>query len=173
VIFLSGRLISYCALGFLAGLSADVLRRFVSSAVSMYFRPLAGAVTMLFAFLVLLNRDNYECPCPEFRGKALGLTGAFVFGLVIGLSPCVPLSALLFDIVLMSKGALDGASYAFSFGLGTFISGLITIGIITGLLVRVPASFVRSKAVNTAFKVTLAALLFLLGAGMIVDNIRF
>ena len=165
--FLSGRLAAYIALGFLAGLSGSILRNFTSTAVSSCLRPLAGAVTIFFAFIILLNRDDHEC-CNTPRNKLLNLGGIFSFGLLIGLSPCAPLLALLFDIVLMSKGAIDGALYAFSFGLGTFLSGLITIGIIAGLLTRVPAALVKSKKANTIFKIACALLLTALGLALIL-----
>lgn len=167
VIFLSGRLIAYMALGFLAGLSGAVLRQFTSLNTSSYFQPLAGAITILFAFIILLNRDNYECSCQVPYGRILNFGGIFVFGLFIGLSPCAPLLALLFDIVLLSKSALSGMCYAFSFGLGTFLSGLITIGVLAGLLTRIPANLIRSKALNIIFKSACALLLIVLGLGLI------
>ena len=86
--------------------------------MSAYLQPLAGAVSIFFAFIILLNRDNYECACPVKYGTMLNFSGVFTFGLLIGLSPCAPLLALLFDIVLMSKSAFDGMLYALSFGLG-------------------------------------------------------
>jgi len=165
--FLSGRLVAYIALGSLAGLSGSILKHFTSSGISSYLKPLAGAVTIFFAILILLNRGGSEC-CRTPRSKILNFGGVFSFGLLIGLSPCAPLLALLFDIVLMSKGALDGALYALSFGLGTFLSGLITIGIITGLLTRIPAVLIRSKGVNAVFKAVCALLLTALGLGLIL-----
>lgn len=167
-IFLCGRLIAYLILGFLAGLSAKLLRNFVSSDASSYFKPLAGAVTIFFAFIVLLKKDSYECECPKPSGRVFNLGGVLIFGLVIGLSPCAPLLALLFDIALMSKNALDGIFYALSFGLGTFLSGLITVGAIGGLLTRIPATLIKSRSVNTVFKIICALLLVVLGLGLIL-----
>ncbi|MCX5666870.1 MAG: sulfite exporter TauE/SafE family protein, partial [Candidatus Omnitrophica bacterium] len=90
------------------------------------------------------------------------------FGFLIGISPCAPLLALLFDITLISKGFLDGIFYALFFGLGTFLSGLITVGVVAGLLTRVPAAFVKSKTANVIFKLACAALLIALGLGLIL-----
>jgi len=167
VTFLSGRLLAYIALGALAGLSGSILRNFTSSGISAYLKPLAGAVTIFFALIILLSRDDHEC-CRTSSGELLNFGGVFGFGMLIGLSPCAPLLALLFDITLMSKGALDGALYAFSFGLGTLLSGLITIGIIAGVLTRVPAALVKSKAANMIFKVACALLLIALGVGLML-----
>lgn len=170
--FLSGRLVAYIALGLLAGLSGSILRQFTSLSVSSYFQPLAGAVTIFFAFIILLNRDNFECVCRTPYSRIVNFGGIFVFGLLIGLSPCAPLLALLFDIVLMSKGAIDGMLYAFSFGLGTFLSGLLTIGVIAGLLTRIPANLVKSRLVNTVFKIACALLLIALGLGLLLRGYK-
>ena len=170
--FLSGRLVAYLILGLFAGFSSGLLKNFTSSNLSLYFQQLAGAVTIFFALLILLNKDNYECACPKNAGKMLNFGGVFVFGLFVGLSPCAPLLALLFDIVLMSKNAFDGMLYALSFGLGTFLSGLIIVGIIAGILTRIPAAFIKSKAVNIIFKIICAVLLTAVGINLILTSYK-
>lgn len=184
--FLSGRLLAYVLLGALAGLSGAVLKNFTGSSLSLYFQPLAGAVTILFAVIILFNADNKEGAClpasdvragrqakaPTACGKMLNFGGIFAFGFLIGISPCAPLLALLFDIALMSRGLLDGIFYTFFFGLGTFLSGLITIGVIAGLLTRVPAAFVKSKTAAIIFKTTCALLLLALGLGLILKSYK-
>jgi len=170
-IFLFGRLLAYVLLGALAGLSAAALRKFTGSSLSSYLQPLAGAVTILFAVIVLTDTLPKNCHCEEPKAtkqSLLNFGGIFAFGFLIGVSPCAPLIALLFDIALMSKGILDGALYTFFFGLGTFLSGAITIGVIAGLLTRIPAAFVRSKTAAITFKVLCALLLLFLGLGMIL-----
>ena len=180
VVFLSGRLLAYMLLGTVAGLSGTILRKFISSGFSSYLQPLAGAVTILFAVIILTewghsfssHKTLYENGCPHFcstiRGKMLNFGGVFVFGFLVGMSPCAPLLALLFDIALMSKGTVDGMIYAFFFGAGTFLSGLITVGVIAGLLTRIPAALVRSKTANIIFKVVCAVLLIVLGLGLML-----
>ena len=169
-VFLSGRLFAYMLLGALAGLSGILLRKFSSSGLSSYFQPLAGTVTILFAIIVLTNKNGPECACRTVHGKVYNFTGVFVFGFLIGMSPCAPLLALLFDIALMSKGAVDGMIYAFFFGAGTFLSGLITVGVIAGLLTRIPAAFVKSRTANIIFKTICAVLLIVLGLGLIFGS---
>lgn len=164
--FLSGRLLAYLLLGALAGLSGAVLRKFTGSSLSSYLRPLAGAVTILFGVILLTGKNSDSCVCPTARGKIFNFGGIFTFGFLIGISPCAPLSALLFDITIMSKGLLDGIFYAFFFGLGTFLSGLITIGVIAGLLTRIPAALVKSRTAYTVFRIICALLLVVLGLGL-------
>ncbi|MDD5173423.1 MAG: sulfite exporter TauE/SafE family protein [Candidatus Omnitrophica bacterium] len=169
--FLSGRLSAYLLLGALAGLSGTALRKFTGSSVSSYLHPLAGAVTILFAVILFTGKSGVSCSgIPTVHGKMLNFGGIFVFGFLIGISPCAPLLALLFDIAIMSKGLLDGVFYTLFFGLGTFLSGLITIGVVTGILTRVPAAFVKSKTAAIIFKTVCALLLLALGLGMILKS---
>lgn len=170
--FLSGRLFAYALLGALAGLSGAFLRKFTGSVLSSYFQPLAGAVSIFFAIMILTNRTNNECACWTIHNKIFNFGGVFAFGFLIGLSPCAPLLALLFDITLMSKSALDGMFYALSFGLGTFLSGLITVGIIAGFLTRVPAALIKSKIATITFKIICALLLAALGLGLILKSYK-
>lgn len=167
--FLTGRLSAYVLLGALAGFSGVILRNFTSSVVSSFFQPLAGAVTILFAIIILINRNKEECFCADKRNKFFNYGGIFVFGFLIGVSPCAPLLALLFDIGLMSKSVLDGALYAFSFGLGTFASGLLTVGIMAGLLARIPAVIIKSSTANIVFRVLCSVLLLLLGLSLLIQ----
>ncbi len=170
--FLSGRLLAYALLGTLAGLSGAVLRKFTGSGLSSYFQPLAGVVTIFFAIIILANRTNNERACPTIHDKIFNFGGLFTFGFLIGLSPCAPLLALLFDITLMSKNALDGMFYALSFGLGTFLAGLITVGVIAGLLTRVPTALVKSKTADIIFRIICALLLIALGLGLILKSYK-
>ena len=169
-IFLSGRFFAYILLGALAGLSGTILRKFTGSSLFAYLHPLSGAVTVLFAVILLTDKGAAHCSCHTVRGKALNFGGIFVFGFLLGVSPCAPLMALLFNIAVMSKGMFDGILYTLFFGLGTFLSGLITIGVITGLLTRIPAAFIKSKNAAVIFKVVCAFLLLTLGMGMIFKD---
>lgn len=171
--FLSGRLLAYLLLGALAGLSGTALKNFTGSSLSLYLQPLAGAVTILFAVIIFTGKNGGSCvKVPTTRDKALNFGGIFTFGFMIGVSPCAPLLAILFNITLMSKGLPDGVFYMLFFGLGTFLSGLITIGVIAGLLTRVSAAFVKSKTVAVIFRNVCALLLLALGLGMVLKSYK-
>ena len=169
--FLSGRLLAYILLGALAGLSGAALKKFTDSSLSLYLQPLAGAVTIFFAVILFTGRSSVSCAkVPTAGDTMLNFGGIFTFGFLIGISPCAPLLALLFDIALMSKGLLDGIFYTLFFGLGTFLSGMITIGVIAGLLTRGSTAFVKSKIAAVIFKIACALLLLALGLGLILKG---
>lgn len=169
LVFLSGRFLAYIFLGALAGLSGALIREFAGSQLSYAFRQLAGAVTIFFAGIILMSKDHTACACHGPNNRLLNFGSIFLFGLFIGIVPCAPLLALLFDISLMSKGIFDGALYAAAFGIGTFLSGLIMVSIIAGLVTRIPAAFVRSKWLNIIFKIACALLLAGLGASLMFN----
>jgi sulfite exporter TauE/SafE len=167
-VFLSGRFASYVLLGLLAGLSGAVLRQFTSSSVCLLFKPLAGAVSILFAVLLFTYKECSLCPAGTSRFDRYGKGALLVFGFSLGMAPCAPLLAVLFDIALMSKHPLDALAYAMSFGMGTFLSGLISISVLTGLIKFIPQKFLKSRASIITFKITCAAVLVIFGIGLIV-----
>lgn len=167
-IFLSGRLTAYLILGYTAGLSGQVLKRLLGQNIAVFFKPLAGALSIMFAVIIITNREKDERSCPGGPRKAYNFTGLFSLGFALGASPCAPLLALLFDIALMSKNAFDGMSYALSFGMGTFISGFLVIGALSGILSALPAKFLKSRSSARVFKIICALLLAALGISMLI-----
>lgn len=170
--FLSGRLFAYTVLGAIAGLSGFYLRRFIEADLSPYFNLAGGAISVLLGVFVLMHKRAPVCERKEGGGKAYGFGGLLVLGLLVGVSPCGPLTALLLEIALMSGNALEGASYAFSFGLGTFLAGFIVIAGLAGIFKGFAQKAFRSKTANSIFKVSCGIILVLLGAGLIRSGIK-
>ncbi len=166
-IFLTGRLSAYCILGALAGFSAGLIRQYVDSNTAAFFQPLGGAISILLGILILIYRSS-DHPCGLGGGRIYNFGGLFALGLIIGISPCAPLIALLFEISLISKSAADGMIYALSFGLGTALSGFIVIGALAKVFTWVPAKILKSQKGNLVFKILCAALLMLLGLSLII-----
>ena len=167
-VFLSGRLAAYLFLGFLAGLSGAVLRQFTSSSISLYFRPLAGIVAIIFAVLIFTYKDAPVCASRRPFHDRCGKGGAFLFGISVGMAPCAPLAVLLFDVAMLSKNPLDGLSYTLSFGAGSFVSGAIVISAAAGAMKLIPQRFFKSDMSIRVFKFACAAFLVLFGIRLIL-----
>ena len=165
--FLLGRLSAYTILGALAGLSGSALRRFTGPAAFPYLNLSAGVISILLGVFVMFGGFTGSLLCRVSRMKTSNFTGLFALGFIMGVSPCAPLSALLFEIALMSKGMADGVVYSLAFGLGTSLSTLIVIGGISGLLVWLPERFLRSRSAGMIFRAVCALFLVFLGAGLI------
>jgi thiol:disulfide interchange protein DsbD len=174
LVFLTGRLSAYVLLGSLAGLSGAVLRRFIGPPAAAFINPAAGAVSIMLGILVLVYKEPVLCACGGSPARKIyGFGSLFTLGFIIGISPCAPLTALLLQIALMSRSVVDGASYAFFFGLGTFLSGLLVVGALTGVIGGLIRKLVRSGPAAAIFRAACAALLILLGLGLIFRNAPF
>jgi len=171
VIFLFGRVTAYVVLGAIAGLSGGVLRGVIESGASHYLNILSGIVSILLGVFVLSKKEPSSCACNTAGVKAGSFGSLFILGFGVGISPCAPLVALLLEIALISKGALDGAAFAFSFGIGTFLSGIIVVGALAGILRGLVARVVRSRVGNRIFRIVCALLLMVLGAGIIFKTL--
>jgi sulfite exporter TauE/SafE len=171
-VFLSGRLFAYIVLGAIAGLSGFYLRRFIETDLTRYFNLAGGAVSVLLGIFVFMHKETRSCACNEDGSKAYGLGGLLALGFLVGISPCGPLTALLFEVALISRSAIEGASYAFSFGLGTFLAGLIVIASLTGIFKGFARKIFRSKAANSIFRISCSAILILFGLGLIRSGIK-
>lgn len=171
-VFLSGRLFAYVLLGYIAGLSGLYLRRFSESYLVRYFNLAGGIISILLGLSVLMHKYTGPCADDRARNNIHGSGGILALGFVVGISPCAPLAALLFEIALISKSALSGASYALSFGLGTLVAGFIVIGSLAGILKGFVRKMVSSKAAGDIFRVSCAILLILFGLGLIYGKIK-
>ncbi|MFA4981823.1 MAG: sulfite exporter TauE/SafE family protein [Candidatus Omnitrophota bacterium] len=167
LIFLVGRLTAYLTLGFLAGLSAELLNRFINSDITSYFKPVAGLISIALGIFMLVHKNKYDVHCAAQSRSKHDLGGLFALGFVIGITPCPPLIALLFEVSLISKNIVDGVLYVFSFGMGTLLSGLIVVGAAAGILAWIPSKLLKSNVSNLVFKILCASLLILLGLSLI------
>lgn len=172
VTFLSGRLLAYVMLGFLAGISAVLLRQFTDSHLSFYLNPSAGVISIAFGVYVFFYRQKEEKVCQNQAHKILSSGGIFVFGFVMGISPCPPLMGLLLEITLISKTFLQGAIYGLMFGLGTFLSSFILAAGLSGVLSWLPKKIGLSLVANTIFKSIYASILILFGIIFILSAKR-
>lgn len=173
-IFLIGRLSAYVLLGALAGASGAILRRFIDPSAAVFISPLSGAVSIILGIFVLVYKEPVTCACASGPGRKIyGYGSLFTLGFILGISPCTPLTALLLEIALMSKSAIEGASYTFFFGLGTLLSGIIVLGALAGIIGGIAKKLVRSRAATTTFRLVCAGLLILLGTWLIFTSTLF
>lgn len=169
-LFLAGRTIAYFALGCLAGFSGMVLRRFLQPGVANYLKPAGGVFCVLLGLLLISGAFKPEA-CRHRRGGAvagIASSGMFLFGISIGLAPCGPLLAILFQIALMSGSAFQGGIYALSFGLGTFIAGILTVGIFSVILANAVKRYIASTPGARTVKILSGILLIALGVRFLI-----
>lgn len=166
-VFLAGRFLAYLILGYLAGLSGIILRRFCNLDLIPFVKALGGVLIILLGIYVWLGKEPFPWSGQCKAGTIFSSSNLFMLGFIMGVFPCAPLLALLLEITLVSKTALAGVFYALSFALGTSISGFMVIGGLSGILTWLPAKFLKSKRSNLIFRIICALLLMGLGLNLI------
>jgi len=168
--FLSGRLFAYLILGYLAGLSATLLRQFCSLNFVLFLKPISGVIIIMLGIINLFFRWPDCCGGKFLANRLMTFGGLFILGFIIGMSPCVPLLALLFEITVISKTAFQGLLCALSFGFGTFISGFMVIAGLSGVITWLPGKALKSSLALLIFRIIFCVLLILLGLSLILSK---
>jgi len=131
---LTGRLLAYVVLGYLAGLSGSYIRRLSSEAAADILKYASGIIVIALGMFLFFDISKNAGFCLFQKKYNVSSKSLFLAGFVMGISPCMPLIALLLEIAIMSKNALQGSFYALFFGLGTLASGMIIVGPVAGML---------------------------------------
>ncbi len=133
LVFSSSKVLMYSLLGGLFGYIGSYLIQ-ISPAVSRYLW-IAGALLLIAIGLGLLfgkRHQNPMCKAMHVHASSRSLMNLFILGIVVGLSPCLPLTTALIQIALTSGGLFDGFLYGLAFGIGTAVSPLLIIGAVSG-----------------------------------------
>ena len=98
-----------------------------------------GAIYIIFVGLLLIFNKNINSPFFASLQKIFlkrEIKNIVLLGLITGLLPCAPLFALLSYVGLISKRWFESLIYGFSFGMGTFLSPLVFLVLLSGSLNR-------------------------------------
>jgi len=157
LLFLSGRLAAALVYGVLAGISAGAIK--TAPAVYGGIINFAAAVFFIAAAVFLFaGKSGFVC-----RDSLLKKSGFFSGGFLMGLLPCPPFVAVFLEIALISGSVAEAVFYGFSFGAGLFVSGLIVMSAIAGIMGFSAASAADSVKVRKLFRL-LCAIILIFGA---------
>jgi len=121
--FSLSRLAVYTVLGGISGyFGAYMLNIYYASNVHHYTQLIVSAVLILIGVFVLMGRDTSMKFCRAGEGNMV------VLGILVALSPCLPLIGILLEIALLSRDLISGFVLSFAFGIGTVISPLLLLG---------------------------------------------
>ncbi len=140
VSFLSGRVVTYSALGMAAGVSARWLERLTTPELAALGRPLGGILIIVLGLLTWFRSRRHACASRSASRPhdATSAASLFLLGLSMGLSPCPPLLAVFAEVVLAAKSWVQGLLMGAAFGLGSFVSGMVVLGAAAGLSAWLP-----------------------------------
>ncbi len=134
LIFSASRVVIYAILGLLASNIGYFLTEVISSPKFNFTKYLgAGIFVLLLGIIMILGRTKFFfCRLLHRETIEKSTKSMVLLGILIGVSPCLPLLGALTTIAGLAKGPLVGAFWGFSFGLGTVISPLIILALVAG-----------------------------------------
>lgn len=136
VLFSAARVLVYLVLG----LGVFFLGRFVIgnllSGLSRYVLIIGGIFIILIGVFTAFDGVIKFQPCQSLYQRIFSsdTKNIFIIGLVVGLLPCAPLLAILSYVGITSRSVFEAILYSLFFGLGTALSPLILLVVITGLI---------------------------------------
>lgn len=139
LIFSASRVVTYGLLGLLVSSIGYFLTEAISSPKFNLIKYLgAGIFVLLLGIIMMLGRIRLPfCRILHRETIERSAKSMILLGVLIGISPCLPLLGALTTIAGLAKGPLVGAFWGFSFGLGTVISPLIILALIAGGLGKI------------------------------------
>jgi len=134
LIFSTSRVVIYGLLGLLASSTGYFLAEVISSSKLNLIKYLgAGTFVLLLGIIMMLGRTRLPfCRILHRETIEKSAKSMILLGILIGVSPCLPLLGALTTIAGLAKGPLVGAFWGLSFGLGTVISPLIILALVAG-----------------------------------------
>ena len=154
-------------MGILGALSVGILNNPI-------FRDYLGYIYLLLAmFIVVLGvtividqnpRKNSFCNWLH-RGNIRNIG---VLGLLVGLSPCLPLLGILNYIIITSSSPLEAVLFTLVFGVGTILSPLILAVVLSA---RLGKWFSENEKFKRVLKIICGLVLVLLGSKIILQRL--
>lgn len=140
LVFSLSRVVVYMFFGILVGLFSQV---FVNQDYQLHaarYLYLAGGIFIfIIGVLIVLGKEPKLRLCRLLRKNLVenDTKSIFIFGLIVGISPCAPLVGVLSYIGMVSFSWLKGLILSLAFGIGTVISPLIFLVIFAGFINKI------------------------------------
>jgi sulfite exporter TauE/SafE len=136
---------------------------------SKYVLIIGGGFIILVGILTALGKNLEIKPMPFLYKNILGhdKKSVVLLGLVVGLLPCAPLLGVLYYAGLISRSWLESLWYSFSFGLGTFVSPLILLCILAGIIPQ----WLENKKYYYVFRFICGLVIIFLGVQLLMRGL--
>ena len=138
--------------------------------LSKYIIFIGSCFIILIGMLMIAgNRFEYKACC-FLQKKILGhdKKSIIILGLIMGLLPCAPLIAIISYSGLVSRSWLQSLFYTFFFGLGTFVSPLVLLTFLSGLIGR----WMNGKRYYRVFNSICGLIIVFLGVQLLTRILR-
>jgi ABC-type nickel/cobalt efflux system permease component RcnA len=166
ILFSSARISVYLILSLLIFFLGRFALERLWGGFSRYTLILGGIFIILVGILMTLGK-RLEFKSWQFLQRNIlehDKKSIVIIGLTAGLAPCAPFLAILSYIGLISKSWLHSLSYAFAFGLGTLMSPLILLTVLSGLV----SHWLQDKNYYKIFSFICGLVIIFLGIQLII-----
>jgi len=167
ILFSSARIIVYVVLGLVIFFLSRFAIEKLLGGLYKYVLILGGGFVIIIGLFMAFGRRLEFNFCQSLHKNILerDKKSIFAVGLVIGLLPCAPLLSILAYVGLISRTWVSSLLYSLSFGIGTFVSPLILLAILAGLI---PRLFTKEKAIYySIFNLICGLMIIFLGTQLI------
>lgn len=167
ILFSLSRIFVYAVLGLLVFLFGQLISQYIFARFSRYIFIFAGTFIIIIGLFVAIGKNPDYKLCQRIQGFFLKKDAKtiIIFGLIIGIIPCLPFISLLSYIGLVSKTWFDTLRYSLAFGVGTIISPLFILTAFTGLI---PKIIMSNNKFYTIFNSICGLILSFLGLRLIM-----
>ncbi len=167
LVFSIFKLISYAILGLACAAGAKLLQN------QLFEKYLSAIFLSLGFFIVLIGITTFfyqKTEMPKICGwlHKGNIRNVGILGLLIGFSPCLPLLGILNYIVLISKTSFEALFFSLSFGLGTVLSPLL---IVVMLSAGVSQKLSKNERLRVIIRAVSAIVLLVLGGRIILQTL--
>ena len=167
LIFSLSKLLGYCILGVLCGLGVKIIANPLATNHLDLIYIIIGCFIILIGITAIFNRGNSFNPICNWLHKG-NIRNVGVLGLLIGLAPCLPLLGILNYIILISKSYLNTIGFCIVFGLGTIISPLFLMVMVSGKLAQ---NLSRNNKLKLIIKLFCGGIIIFLGGKIILQTL--
>lgn len=163
IVFSLSRAFAYSLLAVIAVLGYGFVDDSIAPQNKSYLSMFTGSFVVLCGILFIFMKKDIHLPLfKKLTDLLLRKSGhsMAVLGLLIGLSPCLPLIGALALIAGKADSPLHGALLGLSFGMGTFLSPLLVLGLLAGSISKRVS---RNQKIFATFRMICGILLVAFG----------
>ena len=161
------KLIGYAILGLVSAIGIKIINSppFINYLNSIYLL-LAVFIVIIGISIIIDQNPNPSKNCSWLHKGNIRNVGTL--GLLIGLSPCLPLLGILNYVVIISSGIFKAVFFTLVFGIGTVFSPLI-LGIMFSA--KLGNWLCKNKLIKRILKITSGTILVILGGKIILQRL--
>ena len=165
LVFSSSKLLGYCILGVLYTLGVKIIASPLGTKYLDFIYLIIGCFIVLIGITAIFYRGGSFKPVCSWIHKG-NIRNVGILGLLIGLAPCLPLLGILNYIALISNSSFEAIGFCIAFGLGTIVSPLFLMVMLSG---RLAQAFSKNDKLKTIIRILCGGIIIFLGGKIILQ----